>query len=184
VAPQGRPPRRPRKPQGPPLNERIRAPKLRVIGADGVQLGVLSRQDALRAAEDAGLDLMEVAANADPPVCRIVDYGKFRYDQERKERAQRKQRAKAPHHIKLRPQIAEHDYQTKLAHVRRFLAKGDLVRLTVQMRGRMNTHAELGMRLMARFERDLQSEGRVEQPARHQGNQIHMLLSPRAAQSA
>ena len=177
---QSRPLRRPRRPQVPPLNERIRAPKVRVIGADGVQLGVLSRQEALRAAEEAGLDLLEVASNTDPPVCRIVDYGKYRYDQERKSRAQRKQRARPPHHIKLRPQIAEHDYQTKLTQVRKFLVKGDLVRLTVQMRGRMNTHAELGMRLLERFERDLQNEARVEQPALHQGNQINMLLSPRA----
>ena len=179
-----RPSRRPRKPQGPAVNERIRASTLRVIGADGVQLGVMSRQEALRAAEEAGLDLLEVAPNANPPVCRIIDYGKYRYDQERKDRAQRRQRAKPPHHIKLRPQIAEHDYQTKLAQVRRFLAKGDLVLLTVQMRGRMNTHAELGLRLLTRFERDLQHDGKVEQPARHQGNQISMLMAPRTDRPA
>jgi translation initiation factor IF-3 len=131
-------------------------------------------------ATEAKLDLVEVAPDADPPVCRILNYGKFRYEAERKAKADKRNRPKPPHQLKLRPQIAEHDYQTKKRQAEKFLAKGEKVRFTVQLRGRMNSHPQLGERLLERYVGELATLSSVEQAVRREGNQIHLLLAPRA----
>ncbi len=160
-------------------NDQIRARELRVIGADGEQLGIISRIDALNIAREAGLDLVEVAATAEPPVCRIMDYGKYRYEaQKKKQEAKKRQTVVQIKEIKLRPKTDEHDYQTKLTHIRRFLEDGDRCKVTIFFRGREIVHKDRGQLVLDRIIEETKDLAKVEQEARAEGRTLHMMLSP------
>lgn len=155
-----------------------------MIGQDGEQLGIMSLPQALRASEDQGLDLVEVAPEARPPVCRIMDYGKYKYQQEKRQHEGRKgQTTVTLKEIKLRPKTGEHDYQTKLKHVREFLGKGHKVKVTVMFRGREIVHADLGQAHLERMIKDTDDAGQLESSARMEGRTMHMVLSPKAKKS-
>jgi translation initiation factor IF-3 len=161
------------------VNRRIRVPKVRVIGSDGEQIGVLPTHEALDRAMEEELDLVEVSPNADPPVCRIMDYGKFMYEQSKKEsQAKKKQHVVHLKEIKLRPKIEEHDYQFKKNHAEKFLTHKDKVKVTVLFRGREMDHRELGKRIMDRMAEDLSHVGTVERPALMEGRIMVMILAP------
>jgi translation initiation factor IF-3 len=152
---------------------------VRVIGADGEMLGVLSVREAITAAEEAGFDLIEISPNADPPVCKIGDVGKHRYEIQKKEAAARKkQKIVLTKELKLRPGIEEHDIQVKLRSARRFFEEGDKVRFTLQFRGRENEHREFGYALIRRIKEELSDIGKVEMDARQEGNSIIMIMVP------
>jgi translation initiation factor IF-3 len=160
------------------VNQRIRAREVRVIVASsGQQLGVLKIQDALRAAQTAGLDLVEVAPTANPPVCRIVDFGKFKYEISKQDK-EKKQASSKLKEIKFRVNISEHDYETKLRHGEEFLDRGNKVRVQLQFRGRENAHKELGMKLMHKISDDLNSMANVEQAPKLMGRAVTMTLAP------
>ncbi|MEK0446380.1 MAG: hypothetical protein RLZZ399_1701 [Verrucomicrobiota bacterium] len=160
------------------VNQRIRAREVRVIVASsGEQLGVMKIQDALRAAQQAGLDLVEVAPTAVPPVCRIVDFGKFKYEISKHEKDKKNATSKLKE-IKFRVNISEHDYETKLRHGEEFLDKSNKVRVQLQFRGRENAHKELGMALMKRIAEDLGLMANVEQPPKLMGKAVTMTLAP------
>jgi translation initiation factor IF-3 len=160
------------------VNQRIRAREVRVILAStGQQLGVMKIQDALRAAQQAGLDLVEVAPTAAPPVCRIVDFGKFKYELAKHEKDKKHATSKLKE-IKFRVNISPHDYETKLRHAEEFLDKSNKVRTQLQFRGRENAHKELGMVLMRKISEDLVSMANVEQPPKLLGRAITMTLAP------
>jgi translation initiation factor IF-3 len=161
------------------INERIRVPEVRLIGEDGNQVGVLSRDDALNYARERDLDLVEVAAEARPPVCRVLDYSKYKYEQEQKAKQARKhQKQVTVREIKLRPKIAENDYQTKKGHVERFLRHQDRVKITIMFRGRETTHPERGERLLMQLAEDVAELGVVEQRPNLDGRNMTMLLAP------
>lgn len=161
------------------INERIRVPEVRLIGEDGNQVGVLSRDDALNYARQRDLDLVEVAADARPPVCRVLDYSKYKYEQEQKAKQARKhQKQVTVREIKLRPKIAENDYQTKRGHVERFLKHQDRVKITIMFRGRETTHPERGERLLMQLAEDVADFGIVEQRPNLDGRNMTMLLAP------
>jgi len=152
---------------------------VRVIDDEGKQLGVLSIQQALVAAQQRGMDLVEVAPNATPPVCRIVDFGKFKYEQEKKEREARKhQHATKLKEIKIRLNIDPHDYETKLNHMRGFLGDGMKVKVTMMLRGRENAHPEYGDQMMKKIIRDVEEHGRPEVMPKLMGRSITMMISP------
>ncbi len=160
-------------------NEQIRVPELRVIGAEGEQLGIISRNDALNLARESGLDLVEVAANAEPPVCRIMDYGKFKYEQQKKKQEAKKRQAVVQiKEIKVRPKTDDHDYETKLRHIRRFLEEGDRCKVTVFFRGREIVHKDRGQEILDRIIEDTRDIAKVEQEARSEGRTLQMLLVP------
>jgi len=151
-----------------------------VIGANGEQVGIMSIQEALSAAESAGLDLVEVAPNADPPVCRIMDYGKFLFEQNKKaQSARRKQKQTHIKEVKFRPGTDEGDYQVKLRNLIRFLSHGDKTKITLRFRGREMAHQELGVRLLRRVQKDLEEYGTVEQFPQLEGRQMVMVIAPR-----
>jgi translation initiation factor IF-3 len=155
---------------------------VRVIDEEGEQLGILDTEDALRTAQEKGLDLVEVAANADPPVCRIMDYGKYKYEQQKKTQQARKKQAQVQvKEIKVRPKTDEHDYQTKLRHIRRFLEAGDRCKVTVFFRGREIVHKDRGLILLERAMEDTEDIAKVEQPPRFEGRTMNMMLAPLAA---
>jgi translation initiation factor IF-3 len=161
------------------INERIRVPEVRLIGEDGNQVGVLSRDDALNYARQRDLDLVEVAADARPPVCRVLDYSKYKYEQEQKAKQARKhQKQVTVREIKLRPKIAQNDYETKKAHVERFLKHQDRVKITIMFRGRETTHPERGERLLMQLAEDVSEVGTVEQRPNLDGRNMTMLLAP------
>jgi translation initiation factor IF-3 len=161
------------------INERIRVPEVRLIGDDGQQVGVVSRDEALRYAQSRDLDLVEVAAEARPPVVRVLDYSKYKYEQEQKAKAARKhQKQVTVREIKLRPKIAENDYETKKGHVVRFLEHGDRVKVTIMFRGRETTHPERGEALLMRLADDVGELGTIEQRPSLDGRNMTMLLSP------
>ncbi|MBS0358427.1 MAG: translation initiation factor IF-3 [Proteobacteria bacterium] len=162
------------------VNEQIRAPKIRVIGIDGEQLGVMSVPEALRAAEEAALDLVEISPNSDPPVCRIMDYGKYLFELSKKQAAaKKKQKIIHVKEIKFRPTTEEGDYQVKLRNLIRFLNSGDKAKVTVRFRGREIAHHELGLRLMQRLQTDLLEYGVVEQEVKREGRQMIMVFAPK-----
>ncbi|XUD94587.1 translation initiation factor IF-3 [Oleidesulfovibrio alaskensis] len=162
-------------------NEQIRAREVRVIDADGSQLGIMSRNDAVAVAKEQGLDLVEVAAGAVPPVCRVMDYGKYKYEaQKKKQEAKKRQTVIQVKEIKVRPKTDEHDYQTKLKHIRRFLEDGDRCKVTVFFRGREIVHKDRGMMLLQRAQEDTKDIAKVEQEPRAEGRTLHMLLTPLA----
>lgn len=152
-----------------------------VVGADGAQLGVMSVEEALGHAADAEMDLVEVSPNATPPVCKIMDFGKFKYRQNKKSHdAKKKQKIIKLKEVKITPGTEEHDYQFKLSHARRFLGEGDKVKVAVFFRGREITHAELGLRILQRFEADLTEIAVVEQEAKQEGRNMLMIFAPKA----
>jgi translation initiation factor IF-3 len=160
----------------------IRAREVRVIGQEGGQLGIMAAQEAIQLAEEQGLDLVEVAPEARPPVCRIMDYGKYKYQQSKRlQQAKKKQKIISVKEIKLRPKTEEHDYQFKTQHVRRFLQDGHKTKVTVVFRGREMAHTELGRQMLDRVAVDLQDVGSVEQTPRQEGRNMTMVLSPRAS---
>jgi translation initiation factor IF-3 len=161
------------------INERIRVPEVRLIAEDGKQVGVVPRDEALRYAQDRELDLVEVAAEARPPVCRVLDYSKYKYEQEQKAKAARKhQKQVTVREIKLRPKIADNDYSTKKGHVERFLRHQDRVKITIMFRGRETTHPERGERLLMRLAEDVAELGTIEQRPNLDGRNMTMVLAP------
>jgi translation initiation factor IF-3 len=162
------------------INERIRVPQVRVIGEEGEQLGVMDIRDAIRAAREKGLDLVEVAATADPPVCRIIDFGKFQYEAKKKaNEAKKKQVTITVKEVKFRPGTDDHDYSYRMKHAREWLEEGDKVKATIWFRGRVMTHRELGARILERLEHDLVEVGEVEARPRMEGNQMFIILGPK-----
>jgi translation initiation factor IF-3 len=159
-------------------NERIRAPRVRLLAPNGDQLGVMSSREALMKAKAMGLDLVEVAANADPPVCKIVDYGKWKYEQAKLKKGQKSKSATRLKEIKLRVRTEEHDYNIKMARAEKFLDGGHKVRVQLQFRGRENAHRDIGFQVMERVIDDLQTMAQVDQPPRLNGRAIVMVLSP------
>ena len=169
----------PRRDFGPRVNERIRAPKIRVVdGSNSRQLGVMTPQEALVIARSRGLDLVEIAANAQPPVCKIVDFGKWKYEQAKHERDRHKHKAGKVKELKLRTNIDPHDYKIKLTRAEDFLFHGDKLRVMLQFRGREMAHPELGMELMHRVVADLKTMGHVDMSPKQSGKTINMTLSP------
>jgi translation initiation factor IF-3 len=161
------------------INERIRAAKVRLIGADGSQVGIVTREQALAKAQDAGLDLVEVAPNADPPVCKVMDYGKFKYQESiRAKEARKKQGHQSVKEIRFRPKIGVHDYETKKRRVVDFLEEGHRVKVTVMFRGREMSHTELGQRLLERLSSELDGIGNVEVASKLDGRNMTMMFSP------
>ena len=153
---------------------------MRLVGADGEVLGVVKIDEALRKADEAGLDLVEMAANSNPPVCKILDYGKLKFlDQKRKADARKKQKTIDVKEIKMRPGIEQHDYDVKMRSMRRFLDDGDKVKVTLRFRGRELAHQELGMRVLERVQTDLEEESKVEQFPKMEGRQMTMVIAPR-----
>ncbi|MFH1654090.1 MAG: translation initiation factor IF-3 [Pseudomonadota bacterium] len=161
------------------INRQIRVPEVRLIGAEGEQLGVFITSEAFRRAEDLGLDLVEICPTSRPPVCKIIDYGKYKYEQDKKKHEQKKHQVVVKlKEIKLRPVTDEHDFQTKLKHVRRFLEEGDKVKITMRFRGREMAHLEIGRKLMDELKQRVQDICKIEQDAKVEGRQMFMLLVP------
>lgn len=161
------------------MNHRIRAREVRVInGSTNEQLGVLKLQDALRKAEELGLDLVEVAANANPPVCRIVDFGKYRYELAKQEKDKKTNTGGKVKEVKFRVNIDSHDYLTKIRHAEEFLDKGNKLKVQLQFRGRQMAHQELGMAVVLRVKDDLATMGHVDMEPKLVGRAINMVLSP------
>lgn len=161
-------------------NESIRVRQVRLIGAEGESLGIVSRDEALRLAADASLDLVEISPNADPPVCKILNYGKFIYEQSKKQAAaKKKQRQVSVKEVKFRPGTDEGDIQVKLRNLIRFLQSGDKVKITLRFRGRELSHQELGMELLQRVQKELEEFGTLEQTPKREGRQMVMVLSPK-----
>ncbi|MFC0596094.1 translation initiation factor IF-3 [Thermus composti] len=160
-------------------NERIRVKQVRVIGPDGKQLGIMDTREALRLAQEQDLDLVLVGPNADPPVARIMDYSKWRYEQQLAEKEARKKAKRTEvKSIKFRVKIDEHDYQTKLGHIKRFLQEGHKVKVTIMFRGREMSHPELGEKLLNRVAEDLKDLAVVEMKPEMLGRDMNMLLAP------
>lgn len=153
---------------------------MRLISKDGEQLGIVPLKEALRQAEEADVDLVEIAPNAKPPVCKIMDFGKYRYEQAKKrDEARKKQKQVQIKEIKFRPGTDEGDYQIKMRNIRRFLADGDKVKVTLRFRGREMAHQHLGAQLLQRVEADLTDEAQVEQRPKMEGRQMVMMIAPK-----
>jgi translation initiation factor IF-3 len=164
------------------INDRIRVPEVRLVGEDGKQIGVIKTTDALAYAQERDLDLVEVAPDARPPVCRVLDYSKYRYEQAQKQKAARKHQQQITiREIKFRPKIAQHDYDTKKGHVRRFLLGKDRVKVTIMFRGREVTHPERGTALLDRLAEELSEVAVVEQTPLQDGRNMTMMLGPSKA---
>ena len=167
------------KPRGPRANERIRAAQVQVISNDGKNLGTLSTQEAINIAKQKGLDLIEISPNANPPVCKIIDIGKYKYDLQKKaNKAKKKQKIINLKEIKLRPVTEIHDYNFKIKNAQRFLSKGDKVKFTVLFKGREMQHTHLGHELMQRIINDINAVGKVEVQPKLEGRQIIMIAQP------
>ena len=167
------------KPRGPRFNHRINSPEVQVITSDGENLGILNLQDAISRAKDQGLDLIEISPNARPPVCKIMDMGKFKYDQQKKaNKAKKKQKKIELKEIKLRPVTEVHDYTFKIKNAQKFLSKGDKVKFTIRFKGREMQHSNLGNDLMEKIKQDMQSIGKVELQPRFDGKQMIMVIQP------
>lgn len=163
-----------------PINEMIKAAQVRLIGAEGEQIGVVTRDDALDRAVNLGLDLVIVADNADPPVCKIMDYGKFKYEeQKKKNEARKKQKTIDVKEIKLRPNIDAHDYDVKMRSMNKFLGEGDKVKVTMRFRGREMAHQDLGLKVLHRVRDDLEELTKIEQFPKMEGRQMVMVLAPK-----
>lgn len=154
--------------------------EVRVVGINGEMIGVLPTRDAIQMAYSAGLDLVEIAAAADPPVCKILDLGKYKYEiQKKKNEARKKQKVIEVKEIKMRPGIDEHDYQVKMRSMRRFLEEGDKVKVTIRFRGRELVHQDLGLKVLDRVREELEDIGKVEQMPRIEGRQMVMVITSR-----
>jgi translation initiation factor IF-3 len=163
----------------PRINDRIRVPEVRLVGPNGEQVGIVRIEDALRLAQEADLDLVEVAAQARPPVCKLMDYGKFKYETAQKAReSRRNQQLTVIKEQKLRPKIDPHDYQTKKGHVARFLSHGNKVKVTIMFRGREQSRPELGYRLLQKLAEDVAELGFVESNPKQDGRNMIMVLAP------
>ncbi len=161
------------------LNDEITVPEIRLQGLEGEQLGIVNIRAALQMAEEAGVDLVEIAPTAKPPVCRIMDYGKFKYQEaKRAHEAKLKQKQVQVKEVKLRPGTDENDYQIKLRNMTRFLDEGDKVKVTLRFRGREMAHQEFGMRQLERIKADLEEVGQVEQMPKMEGRQMIMVIAP------
>jgi translation initiation factor IF-3 len=164
----------------PTINERIRFPKIRVIDSDGAQLGIMSPREALQIAEERELDLVLVSDKADPPVCRIMDYGKYKFEQEKKAReAKKKQHTVDVKEVKMRYKIEEHDYNVRISQAKRFLKEGDKVKATIMFRGREIQHSDIAEDLLKRMATDLQEVAEVQQAPKKEGRNMMMLLAPK-----
>jgi translation initiation factor IF-3 len=171
-----------RKKQGVRVNNRIRAPQVRVIDTEGEQVGIMQTRDAVELAYDKGLDLVEVSPNAKPPVCRILDYGKYKYEESKKARsARKKQHTVQLKEMRYRPKIEEHDYSFKTKHVRDFLMQGQKVKVFVTFRGREMAHVEFGRKIMERIISDLSDISQVEVKPKMEGRNLTMLLMPKSS---
>ena len=167
------------KPKGPKSNDRIRSPQVQVIGSDGKNLGILNTQEAINLAKQEGLDLIEISPNANPPVCKIIDIGKYKYDLQKKaNKAKKKQKIVNLKEIKLRPVTEIHDYNFKIKNAQKFLSKGDKVKFTVMFKGREMQHTSLGHELMQRIIKDINALGKVEVQPKFEGRQIIMIVQP------
>jgi translation initiation factor IF-3 len=165
---------------GPRINQDIRAPRILLIDQSGEKQGVMPLSAALEAAEEAGLDLVEISPNSDPPVCKILDYGKFRFqEQKKKAEARKKQKVVEIKEIKLRPNIDKHDYEVKAKAMHRFFEEGDKVKVTLRFRGREMAHPELGMKLLQQVKTDFEPTTRVEYEPKMEGKQMIMILAPK-----
>lgn len=165
---------------GPRVNGRIRAPEIRLIGADGENLGVVDPRKALMLAEEAGLDLVEISPNATPPVCKIMDFGKYKYEtQKREAEARKKQKIIEIKEIKFRPGTDKHDYDVKMRSVMKFLEEGDKVKITLRFRGREMAHQELGLDLLNRVADDVKDVAKIENMPKLEGRQMVMMIAPK-----
>ena len=167
------------KPQGPKANERIKALDVQVIGSEGNNLGVMQLKQAIQLARDEGLDLIEISPNANPPVCKIMDMGKYKYDLQKKaNQAKKKQKVVSLKEIKLRPGTEIHDYNFKIKNAKKFITKGDKVKFTVKFKGREMQHVELGKDLMKRIIEDTKDIAKVETHPKFEGRQMIMIIQP------
>jgi len=167
------------KDRGPRSNNRISSPEVQVIGSDGENLGVLNTNEAISIAKNQGLDLIEIAPNANPPVCKIMDMGKYKYDAQKKANlAKKKQKIIALKEIKMRPVTETHDYEFKVKNAKKFISKGDKVKFTVKFKGREMQHVELGKDLMNRIIEDTKDIGKVETHPKFEGRQMIMIIQP------
>ncbi len=162
------------------MNYEINIPSVRLVGADGEMIGIVPTREALAAADEAGLDLVEISPNADPPVCKLLDFGKFKYEQQKKKNeARKKQKVIEVKEIKLRPNIDDHDYDVKMRSATSFLGEGDKVKVTMRFRGREMMHQELGMNVLMRVRDQLDPLAKVEQTPQLEGRQMTMVLAPK-----
>ena len=162
------------------MNEEITASKVRLVGPDGQMIGVVTAGEAIAKATEYGLDLIEISPNAEPPVCKIIDYGKFKYEiQKKKNEARKKQKVIDIKEIKMRPGIDEHDYQVKMRSVRRFLEEGDKVKMTIRFRGREMVHMDLGAKVLDRIRADVDAIAKIESFPRTEGRMMMMVIAPK-----
>jgi len=162
------------------VNEEIRVPQVRLIDAEGEMMGVMGARDAMLRAYAVGLDLVEISPNADPPVCKILDYGKFKYEQQKKKNeAKKKQKVIEIKEIKVRPNIDENDYQVKMRAMKSFIEEGDKVKVTLRFRGREMAHQDIGIRVLERIRAEMDISTKVEQMPRLENRQMVMVLSPK-----
>jgi translation initiation factor IF-3 len=162
------------------VNFEIQVPTVRLVGADGEMLGVVPIRQALAAAEEAGLDLVEISPNADPPVCKILDFGKFKYEQQKKQNeARKKQKVISVKEIKMRPNIDDHDYDVKMRAAKGFLEEGDKVKVTMRFRGREMVHQEIGLNVLMKVRDQLEALSKVEMMPQLEGRQMVMVLAPK-----
>ena len=160
------------------INEQIRDREVRLIGEDGEQLGIMSSREAMKLAAEANLDLVKIAPNAKPPVCKIIDYGKYKYEQTRKEKeAKKKQKIVTLKEVKLRPHIEDHDFYVKMKNATKFLGEGNKVKVTIMFRGRELSHPELGLNVLTRFAKELEASATVEKAAKLEGRNMTMILA-------
>ena len=165
--------------RGPKSNNRINSPEVQVIASNGENLGILNTNEAISMAKEEGLDLIEIAPNARPPVCKIIDIGKYKYDAQKKaNQAKKKQKKIEVKEIKLRPVTETHDYQFKIKNAQKFISKGDKVKFTIRFKGRELQHSHLGQELMEKIKVDMQEVGKVELDPRFDGKQIIMVIQP------
>jgi len=167
------------KPRGPRANNRINSPEVQVIGSTGENLGIINTNKAISMAKEEGLDLIEIAPNAKPPVCKIIDMGKYKYDAQKKaNKAKKKQKKIELKEIKLRPVTETHDYNFKLKNAQKFLSKGDKVKFTIRFKGRELQHSNLGHNLMNKIQEDIKLVGKVEMNPKFDGKQMIMVIQP------
>ena len=167
------------KDRGPRSNNRINSPEVQVIASDGKNLGILNTNKAISMAKEEGLDLIEIAPNANPPVCKIIDMGKFKYDAQKKaNKAKKKQKIVSLKEIKLRPVTGIHDYDFKVKNAKKFITKGDKVKFTIRFKGRELQHSHLGSDLMNKIKEDMKDIGKVELDAKFDGKQMIMVIQP------
>ena len=167
------------KDKGPKSNNRITAPEVQVIGSDGENIGILNTNEAISMAKEQGLDLIEIAPNAKPPVCKIIDMGKFKYDAQKKANvAKKKQKIVLLKEIKMRPVTETHDYDFKVKNAKKFIGKGDKVKFTIRFKGRELQHSHLGRELMDKIKADMQDIGKVELHPKFDGKQMIMVIQP------